>query len=128
MILLDASVLFAYTRGRDAKLNALMPTLVVGLCGMTRAEALRGVRSATDRANEIAKMSTFRVLPTAEAVWDELGDNLAALGAAGVAVPLPDVIVATVGIHHNVEVWARDHHFPMMQAVLPALRLFAEPP
>ncbi len=128
MILLDSSVLFDYFRGKDAKLNALIPTLSCALCGAVRAEALKGCRTPAERTKTVNGMNTFGRLTTPEVVWDELGDNLAALRVAGLAVPFPDVLVATVGVRHGVEVWARDRHFPMMQTVLPALRLFAEPP
>ena len=39
-----------------------------------------------------------------------------------------NVLLATVGIHHSLEVWARDQHFPLMQKHLPSLKLFQEPP
>jgi predicted nucleic acid-binding protein len=53
---------------------------------------------------------------------------LAALQAADLTLPFPDVVIATVAIAHGVELWARDYHFPLMQTVLPALQLFVEPP
>lgn len=37
-------------------------------------------------------------------------------------------VIATLGIANSVEVWARDPHFPVIQNILPALRLFQEPP
>jgi hypothetical protein len=41
---------------------------------------------------------------------------------------LADAVIATLGIENDVEVWARDPHFPMMQQNLPRLKLFQEPP
>ena len=128
MILTDCSVLVAYQRGRDAKLNALVPTLQVVVCGATVSEALGGSRTPAEWAGTVAVHGRFQTIPTPEPIWLLHAEHLAALRRAGLAVPYPDVLVATVGIHHNIDVWARDHHFPMMQAVLPALRLFAEPP
>jgi predicted nucleic acid-binding protein len=60
--------------------------------------------------------------------WDAVGDNLAALRAAGIAVPFADVVIATLGICLGVEVWTRDKQFGLMQSALPGLRLFQEPP
>ncbi len=128
MILLDASVLFDFQRGKDAKLTALVPTLPCCVCGATRSEALKGANDPARRAGTLQLLGTFPAIRTPEAVWDELGDHLAALRRAGLVIPYADVLVATVGIHHGIEVWARDHHFPMMLPVLPGLRLFAEPP
>ena len=50
------------------------------------------------------------------------------LGSKGITVPFPDALIATLGIENDIEVWARDPHFPMMQKVLPQLQLFQEPP
>jgi predicted nucleic acid-binding protein len=38
------------------------------------------------------------------------------------------VAIATVAIANGIELWARDRHFPLIQSILPALRLFQEPP
>jgi predicted nucleic acid-binding protein len=63
-----------------------------------------------------------------ELLWDSVGDHLALLRSRGLIIPLADAAVATLGIHMNVEVWARDQHFQHMQTVLPGLQLFREPP
>ena len=39
-----------------------------------------------------------------------------------------DAIIATVAIENNVELWTRDSDFTNIQAILPKLRLFIEPP
>jgi predicted nucleic acid-binding protein len=57
-----------------------------------------------------------------------VGDNLAALRAAGQRFPFADVVVATVAIANDIELWTRDYHFKLMHTTLPALRLFVEPP
>ena len=128
MILTDASVVIGYQRKKDTKLVRLVPTLPVFICGPTVSEVLGGVRTAAEYADAQAALTRFAHLATPEPVWLLLADHLATLRRAGLAVPYPDVLLATAGIHHDIEVWARDHHFPMMQAAIPALRLFAEPP
>jgi predicted nucleic acid-binding protein len=61
-------------------------------------------------------------------LWDLVGDTLATLNARGLTVPFADAVVATLGIEHDIEVWARDAHFSAMQKILPQLKLFPEPP
>jgi predicted nucleic acid-binding protein len=73
-------------------------------------------------------LSGFQPAPIPDTLWDSVGDNLATLRAAGISVPFPDVVIATLGISLGVEVWSRDKQFTLMQGGLPALRLFAEPP
>src|SRR5919199_44441 len=99
MIVTDTTVVIDYTRGRDAKLVSLVPTLPVAICGITRAEVLAGAQNPGHRRNLQTILGTFQ-----------------------------QVVIATVGRALGVEVWPRARQFPLMQSVLPALKLFREPP
>jgi predicted nucleic acid-binding protein len=128
MILVDTSVVIDYAKGQDAKLQALLPTLPVAICGITRAEVLHGVRDPAHRRNLLALLATFGQITIPDSLWDTVGDHLATLRASGVAVPFQDVAIATVGIANNIELWTRDQHFSHIQRILPALKLYQEPP
>lgn len=128
MILLDASVLIDFDRGKDAKLDALLLTLPLAVCGPTRAEFLHGARNPAHRAKLVASLGGFAQVSIPDTLWDEVGDNLALLRNRGLKIPFPDAVVATVAIAYDLELWVRDAHFKMVQQHLPALRLFAEPP
>jgi predicted nucleic acid-binding protein len=128
MILVDTSVVIEYVRGKDAKLQALLPTLSGALCGITRAEMLHGVRDPGHRRNILSVLAAFRQVAIPDSLWDEVGDHLAALRAGGITVPFQDAVIATVAIVNGLELWARDHPFLLIQGVLPRLRLFQEPP
>jgi len=128
MILVDASVLINFLRTKDAKIDGLLRSLPVAVCGVTRAEVFAGARDPKERQKLVTFLKPFQHIPIADSVWDQVGDNLAALRAAGLTVPFADAIIATLGIALDVEIWARDRHFKDMQQVLPALKLFQEPP
>lgn len=128
MILVDTTVVIDYARGKDAKLVAFLPTLPVAVCGVVRAELLCGARDANHRTSLLTLLAPFQHVAIPDTLWDIVGDNLAALRSKGITVPFPDAVIATLGIEKNIEVWARDPHFPTMQKVLPALKLFQEPP
>ncbi len=128
MILVETSVAIDYSKGQDAKLNALLPTLGVSVCGVTRAELLCGALDSADRQDMLNILAGFHQLPIPESLWDTVGDNLAALRTVGIRVPFPDAVIATVAIANNVELWTRDKHFALIQTVPPALKLFQEPP
>jgi len=128
MILVDTGVLIDFLRTKDPKLDKLFRSLPVAVCGVTRAEILAGARSDKDRQRLLRFLGQFHQVPTPESCWDLVGDNLAALNARGITVPFPDALIATLGIENDIEVWARDPHFPTMQTILPRLRLFQEPP
>src|SRR5262249_25961589 len=125
MILVDAGVLIDFLRTKDPKLDQLFRSLPVAVCDVTRAEILAGARGARDRHKLLRFLDTFQQVAIAEPFWDLVGDPLAALYARGITVPFPDAVLA---VENDLEVWARDPHFPMMQSVLPRLKLFQEPP
>ena len=127
MILIDSSVLFDHTRAKDPKVAYIISLNPIAICGITRSEALHGARNAKERTELLKTINSYLPLSTPETIWDQAGDNLAILRSNGLTIPMPDVLLATIGIHHDVEVWARDHHFPLMQKWLPALKLFQEP-
>src|SRR5438270_4318754 len=53
MILVDATVVIDFTRGKDSKLLSLFTRLSLSICGIVRAEVLAGARTAVDRATLI---------------------------------------------------------------------------
>ena len=128
MILVDVSVIIDWAERKDVKLGTLLPLLSMAICGVTQSELLHGSRDPAHRQRLLNDLDTFQFVTIPDALWIDVGDNLAALRGGGITVPLPDVVVATLGIAVDVEVWARDSHFPAMQKILSRLRLFQEPP
>lgn len=128
MILVDTSVVIDLSRGKDAKLIALLPSLPTAICGITRAEVLHGARSAQHRLDLITLLAPFQQFSIPDLLWDEVGDSLANLRRQGISAPFQDVTIAVTGIFHGVEVWTRDKQFQRIQTVLSQLKLFQEPP
>jgi predicted nucleic acid-binding protein len=120
VILTDTSVVIDYARGKDAKLAGLISQRPVAVCGIVRAELLCGARDPAHRSNLLTLLATFAQISISEPIWDVAGDHLAALRRRGITVPFPDVVIATLGIVNDIEVWARDPHFPAMQTALGA--------
>jgi predicted nucleic acid-binding protein len=70
----------------------------------------------------------FGRVVTPEDVWETVGLNQALLRSGGLTVPLSDTMIATIAISQDLELWTYDGHFTLMQRLLPALKLFQEPP
>ena len=98
------------------------------ICGPTIAEAYAGARTPAEFKKYDQALSLFSIVPIPKKIWPALGRNLALLGARGITVPFPDALIATVAIENDLELWQHDHHFPAIQSVIPALKLFQEPP
>lgn len=128
MILVDSTVVIDFARGNDAKLQSLFLSLNLAVCGIVRAETLAGVRSTADRGKLLAILNALGQVSIPETIWEKVGDNLRELRRNGLTLPFPDVVIATLGIENQVEVWTRDRHYPAMQKVLPILQLYQEPP
>ena len=128
MILADTSVVIDFLRTADPKLRHLIVVSPAAVCGVTRAEVLHGARDPLHRQRLVTALNMFHHIPIPDTWWDPAGDNLAGLRAAGLTVPFADVIIATVAMESDVELWSHDAQFALMQRALPRLKLFHEPP
>jgi predicted nucleic acid-binding protein len=72
-----------------------------------------------------AKRRKRRTFPPA--AWDAFEDNLARLRHAGLPVPFPDALIATLAALNGLPIWGLDAHYAMIQPYIPSLRLFAGP-
>lgn len=128
MILTDTSVVIVYERAPSPRLHKIVAANDAVVCGITVAELFAGVRNPRTEARVRTALADFRTLAIPDALWEQVGRNQSALLARGVTVPLTDTILATLALSLGVELWAYDAHFGLAQSVLPALRLFVEPP
>jgi predicted nucleic acid-binding protein len=128
MILLDTSVLIDALRKADPRLHQLFVMHQAAVCGVTMAEVLCGARDATHYHRLEAALAQFPYVDYPEPLWQQLGQNLFLLRTNGVTVPFPDVVIATLAIATDLEVWTRDNQYQLIQQALPALKLFQEPP
>lgn len=128
MILTDTSVVVVFLRGPTVRLTTIIQTHQAAICGITLAEVYAGARNPADFTRLTTALSIFGTVPIPDTIWSNVGRNLALLRSQGITVPFTDVVIATVAIDNGLELWSYDAHFPMIQTVLPALKLFQEPP
>jgi predicted nucleic acid-binding protein len=125
MILLDSSILVEFLRRQNPGIKRVLASGDAVISGVTRAEILHGVKDAVDRSRLITFLDELATVPTPEGVWDALGDNLAILRRAGVNVPFPDALIATIALLQDVPLWSLDAHYGLMKPNLPRLKLFS---
>jgi predicted nucleic acid-binding protein len=128
MILAETTVVVDFLRAPTPRLLKIIQDNHAAIRGATLAEIYCGARTPADFNRFDAALTVFSPVIIPTDVWPRLGRNLAALASRGISVPFPDALIAPVAIDNNLEVWHHDAHFPLMQTVLPQLRLFAEPP
>lgn len=127
MVLVDSSVVIDFLWSKDARTRQLLVALPAGICGVTRAEVLFGARNDAEINDLIEVLDSFFSLAIPDEVWTQTGIHLSLLRRAGLKLPLSDVVIASLAIHINAEVWTNDRHFTLMQSLLPTLRLFHAP-
>jgi len=127
MILVDTSVLIDALRSLDPRHAEVFTRRQAAICGVVRAEALAGARTPADAIRLGEALAAFPYLPFDESLWATVGANIALLRRAGVTAPFPDVVIATLAIAQDIELWTRDAHFLRLQTALGRLRLLPEP-
>jgi predicted nucleic acid-binding protein len=128
MILVDTSVIIFCMRTGDAKVDKLLRTSPVAVCGITHAELLHGVRTPAERKKLFTFLAGIAHVMIPDTIWETVGDNLCILRSKGVTIPFPDAVIATVAILNDIELWTRDTHFGLVKSAIPKLKLFIEPP
>jgi predicted nucleic acid-binding protein len=128
VILTDTSVVIVYERAPTPRLRRIAADNDAAVCGVALAEMFAGVRTPADEVRCRTALADFQPLSIPETLWETVGSNQARLRANGVTVPLTDTVVASLAVALNLELWAYDAHFVLIQRILPALKLFHEPP
>lgn len=100
-------------RGEDVQF-LLRPALVGGqlfVCGVVRAEVLRGIRSVVvqDELSELFDLMTE--VPTDTRVWRKATDLVWTLDRRGVVLPLTDLVIASCALVVGAAVVTNDPHF-----------------
>ena len=123
LILADTSCWVEYLRPsgdgptRDQMLAWLRADRLA-LCGAVRAEVLRGVRSG-EAAGVDRALSGLAYLPSVDEDWLTVTGTGRALAAAGVTVPLLDLLIAALAVRVDALLAHRDAHFQAIAAHLP---------
>jgi predicted nucleic acid-binding protein len=124
----DTSVVVVYERAPTPRLRRIITDNDAALCGVVVAELFAGVRTAADATRCRTRLADFRSIPIPETLWEIVGRNQARLRTNGATVPLTDTMIASLAVILDVELWTYDGHFGLMKRILPALKLFQEPP
>lgn len=128
MVLADTSVLITQFRNPLAKRSQLIVSIRPVVCGVTIAELFTGTRTAAQLATTNALLSIFGRVSIPDSVWELVGHHNRRLIQNGLVISFPDVVIATLAIDQNFELWTYDNHYSLIAAILPGLTLYAEPP
>jgi tRNA(fMet)-specific endonuclease VapC len=118
MILVDTSAWIEFFRGRDPmaqRVDALLESNDVAVCGPIITELRRGFRSSADRKRMLPLLEACYCLPQPEQLWEDAGDMGFALGRKGVSVKTLDLLIAGYALFHAVALLTADGDFKQIQ-------------
>ena len=118
MILVDTSAWVDFFRGRGAhatRVDELLESDEVALCGPVVTELRRGIRLDSDRARVLRSLAGCHALAQPPLLWEEAGELGWFLRRRGAAVKSLDLLIATYALAHRVPVLTSDADFVRMQ-------------
>lgn len=124
MILADTNILIDYFRRQNKELVNNIDSLEIGICGVVKTELLHGARTDDEADNMLKTFSSFELITVDEYDWEFSGLMLQNFRQEGYSIPVTDALIAYLGIKYDIPVWTKDHHFKLIQAVYPELKLY----
>lgn len=124
MILADTNILIDYFRRQNEELVNNIDSLEIGICGIVKTELLHGARTDDEADNMLKTFASFELITVDEYDWEFSGLMLQNFRQEGYSIPVTDVLIAYLGIKYDIPVWTKDHHFKLIQAVYPELKLY----
>jgi predicted nucleic acid-binding protein len=120
-MLVDSTIYIDLLRHGEDIPFILRPSLLSGqlfVCGVIRAEVLRGIRTIRMR-NELSEMFDLMVeVPTDARIWRKVTDLAWKLDRRGAVLPLTDVVIACCALVVNTAVVTTDPHFSQIPGLI----------
>lgn len=127
MVIVDTSVWIEYFhRPQSAEkhaVDALIDTDRLVLTGIVLAELLQGCRTAKEADAILLHLRALRFLEMTFASWRRTGELSSALRRRGITLPLSDLIIASLALEHDCQLFTLDPHFRK----IPSLKLYPLP-
>lgn len=119
-----------YLRTAAPEIHHSLHAQPVAVSVVTRAEILHGAKNDLDFDRLTNILDAFVQIGVDSGAWVDVARHLYQLRRRGILVPFQDVLIATLAIRQDIEVWTYDTHFQLMQSVLPSRvkREMTDPP
>lgn len=124
MILLDSNILIDYWRKPEELLKLNISKDKHSICGVVKSELLHGAKDDEEADRMLGFFQSFNLITVDEYDWEFSGMMLQNFRQEGYSIPVTDALIAYLGIKYDIPVWTKDHHFKLIQAVYPELKLY----
>jgi predicted nucleic acid-binding protein len=124
LVITDTSIWIDYLRTRRSSLGDELAKLIddgrAALAGMVLAELLRGLRKREEQERLERQLSGATYLEMSRAAWHRAGILGAHLDSRGQPLPIADILIASLALEGDHEVFTNDRHFER----IPGLKLY----
>jgi len=124
MILVDTNIIIDFWRNPSEALRRIFSEERVAICGISKAELMRGAKSEANLLAISETLSDFEYISLDESIWNEVGKLGYRLRKNGITVPFQDVVLCALALRYNLLLWSKDSHFALIKTVIEDLRLF----
>ena len=114
MLLVDSTIYIDWFRHRVDPRPMLEPWIkarAIAICGIIRAEVIRGVIHPGQKAKISALFELLEDIPTDSALWREVAELAWRLDRHGAVLPLTDIAIAACAIRIGAKLITADEHF-----------------
>lgn len=114
MLLIDSTVYIDWFRRRVDPRPMLAPWIkgrAVAICGIIRAEVIRGVIHPGQRAKIEVLFDILEEVPTDSTLWREVAETAWRLDRQGITLPLTDIAIAACSLRIGASLITTDEHF-----------------
>ena len=124
MILWDTNILIDFWKN-PKELNKLnISKDKYSVCCIVKSELLHGAKDDEEADRMLGFFQSFNLITVDEYDWEFSGMMLQNFRQEGYSIPVTDALIAYLGIKYDIPVWTKDHHFKLIQAVYPELKLY----
>ena len=124
MVVVDSTLWIDFFRGSNepgrAALRQLIRAHQAVLTGIVLAEVLQGCRTPGEANTVLDHVSALPFLEMNFSAWRRAGELSSGLRRKGTTIPLTDLIIATLAMEEDAEVFTTDPHFQK----IPGLKLY----
>lgn len=113
-ILADTCIWIEFFRSHTA-IGDILITFIkeknVWVCGCILFELIQGIKIETEKNKILAALSDLNYIEMSKYLWQKAGELSALLKKKGLNIPFSDIIIATIALEYNLQIFTLDKHF-----------------
>jgi len=119
-ILADTCIWIEFFRSHTA-IGDILETFIkentVWVCGCILFELIQGIKLETEKNKILSALSNLNYIEMSKYLWQRSGELSTLLKKKGLNIPFSDIMIATIAMEHNLQIFTLDKHFDSIPKV-----------